>query len=145
MSTKNLARTVIEGGRSHAYQVTRRHSNASERARERVTSHRLLTAIDLDDADYRPRAKVYRWFSDKLGPAGRFLTSQVGRPWSKVRSELAARFDTRTTAGRHILFDHILPSVYKGFGLGRRYRFFVDSHGILRSEKRRRKPSKRIQ
>jgi hypothetical protein len=104
-----------------------------------VTSHKLLTATDFDDVVYRPRKKVWRDFSDKLGPAGRFLSSQVGRPWSKVHSELFARFDTRTTAGRHILFDHVLKTIREGYGLGARYRFFVDARGILRRAKQRRR------
>ena len=143
MSTKNLARTVIEGGRSRWSQDARRHANSCERAWERVTSHQLLTAHEFEDVVYRPRQKIGRDFSDKLGPAGRFLSSQVGRPWSKVHSELFARFDTRTTAGRHILFGHVLTCIREGYGLGARYRFFVDAHGILRSGEPRRKHSQR--
>jgi hypothetical protein len=142
MSTKNLSRTVIEGGRRPANRDARRQSNADERTWERVTSHKLLTASELDEVIYRPRRKIYRDFSDKLAPAGRFLATQVGRAWSKVAGELLARFDTRTTAGRHIVFDHVLPSVRQGYGLSSRYRFFVDAHGVLRAEQRRRKPRK---
>ena len=36
MSTKNLARTVIEGGRRHASRFDRRRSNSLERSWERV-------------------------------------------------------------------------------------------------------------
>jgi hypothetical protein len=135
MSTKNLARTVIEGGRAHSNRWERRYSNARERAHERVVSAGLLTASDLDGVIYSPREVVYREFSDKLAPAERWLAGQVGRPWNKVRGELFARFDTRTTAGRHILFDHLLRSVNLGapptFG---RVRFTVDRHGMLRRE-----------
>jgi hypothetical protein len=52
-----------------------------------------------------------------------------------VRSELFARFDTRTTAGRHIVYGHLLTSVNRGgpptFG---RVTFTVDRHGILRRD-----------
>lgn len=139
MSTKNLARTVIEGGRSHYNRWERRNSNARVRASERDVSQRLLTAHELDDALYPPRRPVYRGFSDKLAPAERWLGSQVGRPWSKVRSELFARFDTRTTAGRHILFDHLLRDVSDGHPSSSvRADFSVDRHGILRRLERRR-------
>jgi hypothetical protein len=139
MSTKNLARTVIEGGRSHSYQAARQHSNSCERTWERVTSHKLLTATEFDDVVYRRRRKVWREFSDKLGPAERWLQSQAGRPWKKVRAELFARFDTRTTAGRHILFDHILPAVQQDGRIRGRFVFDVDAHGILRAKPRHRK------
>jgi len=143
MSTKNLARTVIEGGRRYYNRYARRHSNATERSWERVTSHKLLTASELDDVIYRPREKVFRDFRDKLGPVERWLRSQSGRPWSKVRSELFARFDIRTTAGRHIVFDHILKSL-AGAGSPTDhgyYEFWIDTHGLLREHKRPAKSS----
>ena len=69
MSTKNLARTVIEGGRSRQSGMVRRHSNVSECAWACVTSHERLTASELDDAIYRPPGKVYRDFSGELAVA----------------------------------------------------------------------------
>ncbi|HEX6767239.1 MAG TPA: hypothetical protein VF103_17195 [Polyangiaceae bacterium] len=144
MSTKNLSRTVIEGGRRHGNRAMRRHSNASDRVWERMTSQKLLTAIELDDVSYRPRQKVFRDFSDKLAPAERWLRSQVGRPWNKVRSELFARFDTRTTAGRHILFDHLLRSVQEKPSFQPVYvEFTVDAFGILREPRRTRRLSRK--
>jgi hypothetical protein len=140
MSTKNLARTVIEGGRAPSNRWERRYSNAQERAQERAVSNQLLTSVELDDVVYPRRAVVYRGFRDKLAPAERWLGSQVGRPWNRVRSDLFARFDTRTTAGRHILFDHLLRSVSAGdqpvFG---RVDFTVDRYGILRRNSPRRR------
>ena len=32
----------------------------------------------------------------------------MGRPWDDVYAELKRRFDPRTTAGRHIVYDHML-------------------------------------
>ncbi len=140
MSTKNLSRTVIEGGRTHYSAWARRHSNALDRMRERDVSTRLLRSTDLDVEVYPRRPSSYRDFHDKLGPATRWMESQVGRPWNKVRGELFARFDTRTRAGRHILFCHVLPSVEVGRKGGlRRVEFRLDRHGILRRVARRSK------
>jgi hypothetical protein len=135
MSTKNLARTVIEGGRARYSKWLRYHSHGRERCSERMVSSRLLKENELDDAVYPARGYVYRRFYDKLGPAERWLASQVGRPWNKVRSELFARFDARTTAGRHILVCHLLPSVITSVheaSFFSRRTFTVDAHGILR-------------
>src|SRR6266849_1933101 len=107
MSTKDLARTVIEGGRARVNRSERRYSTAQERTRERSLSAQLVRFTELDDVTYRQRAPVRPNFHDKLRPAERWLASQVGRPWCKARGELFARFDSRTTAGRHILFDHL--------------------------------------
>lgn len=125
MSTKDLSRTVIEGGRDAYNRWDRRNSNARERVAARQLSRGLCRAVELDDVVYGGRQKVYRGFRDKLRPAMRWLESQVGRPWNKVWGELVARFDTRTTAGRHIVFDHLLPEVegpfpYRGFRVDRR-------------------------
>jgi hypothetical protein len=138
MATKNLARTVIEGGRAHRNQWDRRNSNTTERRARRQHCGQLRWAVDADDAVYPRREPVYRGFSDKLAPAERWLRSQVGRPWNKVRSELVQRFDSRTMAGRHVLFDHLLPSVDAE---GQRFgypTFTVDRYGILRELPRKR-------
>ncbi len=139
MATKNLARTVIEGGRDGYSRFARRHSNARERSAERQLSHEIRLRTELDDIVYAPREKVYRSFADKLSPGFRWLERQAGRPWDRVRSELARRFDTRTTAGRHFLFDHLLPELERGPWGYRVRRFYVDQHGILRCLIRRRK------
>lgn len=130
MSTKNLARTVIEGGRDGYSRFTRRHSNAVERARSHVIEHKLCLATDLETAFFPPREAGYIGFADKLGPAMRWLRSQVGRPWDKVRSALFERFDIRTTAGRHIVFDHLLKEVVPEARY--RARFWISPQGILR-------------
>ena len=134
MATKNLARTVIEGGRYPGNTWDRRASNGVQRTSARRVSGALVRGADADSVVYPRRELVYPGFADKLGPAKRWLTSQVGRPWNKARSDLFARFDIRTTPGRHIVFDHLLPEV-EGH---RRYRpdYVVDRSGILRKAKR---------
>jgi hypothetical protein len=110
MSTKNLAKTVIEGGRRNKWE--RKQSSADERARARDYCKRVTIDPDYADEDgIEEREHVYKDFSDNLGPVYRWLDSQDGRPWSEVRSEVFQKFDTRTTAGRHITFDHILRDV----------------------------------
>jgi hypothetical protein len=48
MSTQNLARTVIEGGRARLDHHLRRHSNAEERAAARVTQATIMQSADAD-------------------------------------------------------------------------------------------------
>jgi len=138
MSRKNLSRTVIEGGRSHRNIFDRQNSHCTERARVRVWLSKVRLDMEAaNDSDPRHRPRVGKWFSDKLGPARRWLEGQVGRPWSKVNAELLAKFDTRTTAGRHIVQDHMLEWVSRGppeaTERWKRPEFIVDARGILRT------------
>lgn len=138
MATKDLARTVIEGGRSSFNRFDRRLSNAEVRAAWRVTQAMIMQSADADGVLYPLRRHVYRDFHDKLAPAERWLARQVGRPWNAVRSDLFARFDARTTAGHHILFDHLLADVNLGDPARDRWAdFFVDAQGILRRARER--------
>jgi len=136
MTTKDLSRSVIEGGRAPRNRWERRSSNSVQRRREAALAATLLTTADLDAVVFPVRPVVGRWFSDKLGPAKRWLARQVGRPWNAVHSELLERFDPRTTAGRHVVYDHLLPCVDRD-GSGRSAAFSVDRHGILRRAPRR--------
>ncbi len=135
MSRKDLSRTVIEGGRYYHNTFFRRESHRTARA----STREWLSSIehDPDEADAsspEPLRPVHKRFYDKLAPARRWLASQVGRPWSKVYSELRARFDSRTIAGAHVVNDHMLGWVAQhGLSPTRRdYDFQVDAHGILR-------------
>lgn len=146
MSTKNLARTVIEGGRHRYSRFARRHNNAVERAHTHQLERALCTTKDAETALFPVRDPAGRDFDDKLGPARRWLRRQVGRPWDQVRSDLFARFDTRTTAGRHIVFDHLLDEVRVDLGRFSRFReFWISAHGILQHRQHARKRWARAQ
>jgi len=139
VSTKNLARTVIEGGRYFFNSWERRHSHAVARAADHVVAARARAGDDPDALVWPEPKPVRKEFHDKLSPAEQWLRAQTGRPWWKVRSEIAARFDVRTLAGQHIVFDHLLPGRWDRDGtwrVSRDNRFFVDRHGILRVDVR---------
>ncbi len=134
MATKNLARTVIEGGRSRWSKNERRFANKSARRRVRQYARSLLFDAELGEGSSAPdRERVWRNHYDRLSAAERWLASFVGRPWNVARAEIARRFDTRTIAGQHIVFDHLLPSVKGGghdtFG---NCDFEVDEQGLLK-------------
>jgi len=150
MSTKNLAHTVIEGGRHRYNKWDRRYSHAETRANEKAYISEVMdNQENWYDYDIEPTRPVSKGFTDKLGPMYRWLAAQCGRPWNEVRSEVAKTFDTRTTAGRHIVFDHLLQSVEETPDLRygryysnpddwtqsyRRHDFYVDAEGILREK-----------
>ena len=138
MSTKNLARTIIEGGRAPHNKWERAQSHRDERALTRAYLERAARVEDgFETLAIGLRPKVYKGFADKLGPPRRWLRSRVGRPWSKVRAEMFERFDPRSLAGQHILFDHMLQEVrmWSDDRIVFRWRqdLFVDRHGILRA------------
>jgi hypothetical protein len=137
MSTKNLARSVIEGGRCNGNKLERRESHRGARARLRPQLALALRDPErAEDLSFEERRAVCRCFHDKLAPADRWMRKQVGRPWSKVEGELLKRFDTRTMAGRHVVFDHMMRrQTWLDDGIWNvdcTY-FFVDAKGFLRT------------
>lgn len=80
---------------------------------------------------------------DRLKPLRRFLRDNVGRPWNKVFAEICEHADLRTIRGFH-LRQHVEMEVYTGGPLSRwlnrpTEEFLVDSFGILRINKERRR------
>ena len=134
MATKRLSRTAIEGGRSGYNKHERRQSYSDERARVRDELRKLLVDADLaDDWGQPKRQKVGKSFADKLGPPKRWLRKQAGRPWDEVYSDLKRSFDPRTTAGRHLVYDHMLYWVDRGVDLRFHHpELTIDNDGILR-------------
>ena len=136
MSKKHLARTAIEGGRASYNQFERRNSHVAERQGARAFCDAARFA-DGDDLPAAPRRQpVHPSFSDKLQPVYRWLDRQIGRRWDDVYAEIRARFDARTTAGRHILYCHMLREVDR-FGevalTWWRFDLVIDERGILRA------------
>lgn len=138
MSTKNLARTAIEGGRCGHNKRDRYDSHREERSGTRA----YLTVVRNDpeaanEIAEPTRKVVYPCFHDKLSPVFRFLESRVGKSWGKTLSMLTEKFDTRTTPGRHVLHDHMLKEVadskeaLKGLPSWMRKTYFVDAQGLL--------------
>lgn len=113
MATKNLSRTAIEGGRVHHTREEEREFTRSERAQTRKHLHVVKNDLEAayEKAEPRRKEQFYKEFDDKLGPVYKFLDSRCGRNWDKVRSEIAKKFDGRTTAGRHILYNHIIDNI----------------------------------
>jgi len=67
----------------------------------------------------------YKMLNENLAPLRRFLERQVGRPWDKVYSEIAARLRVDSTVQQHVR-DHLLDFVairpQKGISDWRRWR-----------------------
>ena len=134
VATKNLARTVIEGGRSGRSRYEARHETRRER---RKVKHLLHGDRDFDRVTFPQRGAFELVQNDKVNPAIRWIASNCGRPWRKVFGELVAKFDTRTIPGGHVVFSHMLKVIAEHGTLhADREMFVVDRHGILRRNKK---------
>lgn len=140
MATKDISRSATEGGRHNHNKYRRRQSSRDERTDVRAFVSKTLRAIDPDEVSSPApkRQPVMKEFDDKLNAMKRFLETCVGRPWRLVYSEIREKYDSRTTAGRHILFDHLLSDI-SGAGQqemmhkGKTYsNYYIDRNGILR-------------
>lgn len=149
MATKNLGRSALEGGRYGHYQVRVREIESSFRTANRGYTRRAEVDPDTYDEDSdpvrHPKSKRGNQ-TDKLSGIYRMLDGMVGRPWAKVRAEIAEKFDARTLAGRHVLHDHILKDiaphedVEHSYGGGRYSHYYVDRYGIFRERAERQYP-----
>lgn len=90
----------------------RGHGNPSKKtAGPRI--RRYDPEADYDEPFKLPvsRGRQYGWnakeFSDLINPLKRYLRSCIGRPWSKVHSELSQKLDRRSLCGAHI-WDHVM-------------------------------------
>lgn len=141
MSKKNIARTAIEGGRGNRNKWERRYSNQNERVNVRNLIASVKNDIEkLEEQAMPQRSTVHPEFRDKLNPVYRWLDSHVGESWDDIRSLLTSQFDTRTTAGRHVLHDHVLGEIlFPGNILSRYYsyyKYFVDDAGLLQKKQK---------
>ena len=149
MSTKNLARTVIEGGRTSASKWIRRQSLKLMRVRTRVACKKLLSDLELlGDLNWPWRERTWDDIehADRTNPCDRFLASRAGRQWNDVRSEITTRFRRRSLPGRHVVDKYLLNRVYRPDDVefylwwSERFgpRFWVDESGVLRHNPSRR-------
>jgi len=136
MSSKNISKSAIEGGRYVGNKQDRNASHREERSRSKTWMNKVAADIDFADGSVaRPRNYVEKGFTDKLSPCYRWLASKKGKSWNKVFAELTSKFDTRKLASYHVVIQHMLVSI-RGIGgkadsLNAYYRFFVDKMGRL--------------
>jgi hypothetical protein len=155
MATRNLARTVVEGGRKGRY--IERVFTRSQRKRTKQQLQGITCARDADES-IGVMGKVYpdrcdHWwgtdFADRLTAVERYLQKNAGRPWNKVFSELCSKYDRRSLKGWHMIDGHIKSHMVDRvdndrFRYGRDGSYpighgaWVDEHGILRYTQRKR-------
>ena len=148
MATRNLPRTIVEGGRSNTYKTDRQ--TIKNRERREARTYCLKARFDPDftehEVDERLPLLTRRGerFADRLAPINRWLEANQGRPWDDVYSDLRRTLDIRTLKNWHYL-DHVKKMVI-GFGYPWCWSLrgaSVDAEGILvwhprRSSKRTR-------
>ena len=133
MATKNLARTVVEGGSATSSKFERRQFTRSERFAARHALRTVLSNPGEADLVIVPKRKrQYREFADKTSPVDHWLDSRIGKLWDESRAILTARFDRRNLKGWHLIDTHMLYDV-KTEGPHNRsvYGYRIDAHGRL--------------
>ena len=98
MATKNLARTVIEAGRTGSSKYARRRLRRLERREAKHFCYLAKNLIHEEDLGPKPVRLKRGWEfqqDDKIGPAMRWMMSKVGEVWDEVYSELSAKFRQR--------------------------------------------------
>jgi hypothetical protein len=144
MSTKDISRSAVEGGRYSYNKYERNESHRHERSRAKAWIDKVRVDDEIaEGSDPVPRNKVHKGFTDNLGPCYGWLASRCGERWDDVRSSLAGTFDTRKLSAWHIVNQHMLTEV-EGAGTTsdalNRYssqRFWIDDDGLLQDRGKR--------
>jgi hypothetical protein len=84
------------------------HALPSDKTGRRLSANQIAEAFaapeDYDSGPRRaPSSRRDKQLNEYLRPLERFLQRQVGRPWSKVYSEISARIDRRSAIGLHVM------------------------------------------
>lgn len=144
MATRNLARSLVEGGRRGRY--SERYALRAERRHIKEWLGSIGSVEEAEEASRVEPGWCHKgWgseFSDRFAPVERFLEANAGRPWNRVYSVLCGRFDRRTLKGWHLL-RHVDRHMVNGHGhYGRPWRSLwgasVGLDGILRYRRRTR-------
>lgn len=138
MSTKNLARTVLEGGRTGYEKFGRNYATRQQRRKTRE----YLTRVKYDPEYYLEekepeRRKIFEGFTDKLTPVRRFLETQADKNWTEVNRLIKDRFDDRSLAGWHVVYQHIYRDIAPTTNVFQckyysSYDYYIDDENILR-------------
>lgn len=155
MATKDLARTIIEGGqcKPHA-KAPRRDAKRSERMKIRAYLRNCARDRGWDEGHARPeREWVMACYADRTAALRRWMEQYVGRSWDEAYAAAVRTHDRRTTRGRHLIEGHFrardfvrLPNAPKETYEMPSW-FAVDADGIVVSCPRRsfkRKPEPKI-
>lgn len=153
MSTKDKSKTALEAGTAKVSRYYLRLERKTQRVKRKQICKQITNDVELAEEFFDPKSSVSKCFSDNVSFLQKYLQSKVGEVWDDVRSEIVKEFDSRSIAGKHILYDHILRSVVSsGTGYDKdanfywdesvkvvnRFRtrdFYVDQNGILQEVK----------
>ncbi|MBI4142361.1 hypothetical protein HY480_00625 [Candidatus Uhrbacteria bacterium] len=108
MATRNLARTIVEGGKCEEHtKGPRRDAQRVERMEVRAYLRHCTRDREWDNGHVCPvREPVRSCFADRTAVLRRWMGSYVGRPWDEAYAAIVRRCDRRTTKGRHLIEGH---------------------------------------
>ena len=138
MATKNLARSILEGGRTVEDRSERRWSNRKLRRDDRAHFRRILADAERAEEMAEPNREA-RWvspssrFTDVLGGIHRWMETMVGKRWDDCYAEIRRRFDVRNLAGWHVVTQHIVGEFARAGTEQTKYsRYVIGDDGIVR-------------
>lgn len=143
MATRNLARTVIEAGRTPSSKLGRKRLRRMERHAARRYCYNAARLIELEELPSQPhimpRDDEFQQ-ADKLGAAMRWMQSRCGHPWDDTFSDLSIKFRGRGIALSHVVDEHMLDWVDMGIIYRyTRYEFRIED-GCLQENKQTKHP-----
>ena len=106
---KDMFKVIVERPRSGAgFRVNRSRLAGEDDLPRRIGMKRFRTLNNT-------RSK---WLNENLAPLERYLMKQIGRPWSKVYSEICENLDANNTVQQHVR-DHLQDFIVVKVATGR--------------------------
>jgi len=126
MATKNLARTIMEGGRRGYNKYERRYSNGVLRSKERDYIRNCIKDPEhsIDKAEPK-RKKVVKEFYDRLMPLHRKVDRHLGKTWGELRGQINKKYDSRKLKDWHML-DHLYQMMFFGSKADSKLAYFAN-------------------
>lgn len=139
MATKNLARTIIEGGRSGFARYLLRLGTKRDRRKAARYCKSVCLAVE-DEGMERGLPDPRRFLdydayshADCLSPMCNWVKARIGSRWDDVYSELSRTYDRRKLRNQHLI-DHVISFVSwrrNRLGYWRNYGEHIDEDGFL--------------
>lgn len=102
----DMAKVIVERPRAYRGHKARGGCKYPRHSSRSGNEHKLETLPQCQGMRAPHQRRNLKSLNENLVPLGRYLRSQVGRPWNKVFSEISEHLSVRSAVQKHV-FEHL--------------------------------------